>query len=59
MLTLATLPSASSTLAQIGAYSSPLFDDLLPFAILAIGFFVGIFIIRFIIQAITGALHRS
>jgi len=46
---LATLPSATSTLAQVGAWSSPIFDELWPFGVFAIGVFLGFFLIKYII----------
>lgn len=59
MLTLATLPSASSMLADITDWSSPLFDALLPFAVFAIGVVFGIFLIRFIIKVVYQAFHSQ
>lgn len=56
---LATLPSGTSTLAQIGAYSSPVFDDLLPFAVFAAGLIVGVALVAFIIVSVGRAFHRD
>jgi len=46
--------NATTSLAQIGAVSNPLFADLLPLVLFVLGFIVVAFIIRFII----GAFHR-
>jgi hypothetical protein len=56
---LATLPSSSDFLASIGAWSGDIFTALLPFAIYAIGVILGFFLIRFLVQIISGALHRG
>jgi len=53
-----TLPDASTTLASVGAYSSPIMTDLLPIAILGIGVFLGFFIVQFLIGAVAGAFHK-
>jgi len=54
-----TLPSASDLLASTSEYSSPMFNDMLPIAILAVGVFLGLFIIGFIIKTITGMRHHD
>lgn len=46
---LATLPSATTTLAGIGEWSSPIFAELWPFGLMAMGVFLGFFIIRYVI----------
>lgn len=58
MTPLVDLPAASTTLASVGAASSPMFDVLLPLGLFAVGFIVGGLIVAFIIDAITGALSR-
>lgn len=52
LISLATLPSASEFFASTSEWSSPMFTDLLPFAMLAIGLFLGIALIYFIINAL-------
>jgi len=47
--TLLTLPDASTTLAAVGDYSAPIFTDLLPFFYLAIGVFLGLFVVSWLI----------
>jgi len=59
MFALATLPNPGDMLTSVGVWSSPLFNDLLPFAIYAIGFIVGIFLVRFIIHMVVEALHHK
>lgn len=58
MFTLATLPTSTELMSQIGAYSSPLFSDLLLFAIFAIGFIVGGLLIAFLINIVSGVAER-
>jgi len=55
---LVNLPSATTTFANIGSYSSAMFDELLPLAWLSIGFFVGSIIVVFIIRMIPAAFSR-
>jgi len=57
MLTIITAPSATTTFSGISEWASPLFNDLWPFANIIIGVFVGIFIIGWLIRAISGAFH--
>lgn len=52
---LATLPSGTSTLAGIGEYSSPLFEDLLPFALFAMGIIAGVALVGFLINIVRTA----
>jgi len=51
--TLFTLPDASTTLANVGAYSSPLFSDFLPLIYIILGVLVIAFLISIIIGAFT------
>lgn len=50
--TLFTLPNATTTMAGIGEYSSPLFSDLFPIVILTVGIFLGLFIAGWIISVV-------
>lgn len=45
-----TLPDATSTLTAIGAYSSPLFDDFFPLALLIAGILLPILAVTLIIR---------
>lgn len=51
---IATLPSATTTLNEAGAWSSVIVEDLWPFAMLAVGVFLGFGILMFIINAVKG-----
>lgn len=51
--TLFTLPDASTTLAGVGAYSSPIFTDFLPVIYIVLGVLVVGFILSLIIRAFT------
>jgi len=56
MLTLFTAPSATTTLTQVGTYSSALFTDLLPVIYIGAGFIIGGLLISFVIgRVIAGA----
>jgi hypothetical protein len=58
--TLFTLPAATSTLANVGAYSSSLFSDLLPLAELILGFALPALIVGALIVFIIRAFrHRD
>lgn len=55
-----TLPAASTTLADVGAYSEPIASDLMPIVFLGLGVFLGLFIIAWMISAVASALsHRK
>lgn len=56
---LATVPSSTELMGQIGSYSAPLFSDLLPFAEFAIGIFVGAALVLFLIMAVSNAVNKS
>jgi len=49
MYALAVLPSPETMLADVGAWSGPVFSDLLPFAVYAIGIVLAFFLVRFLI----------
>lgn len=51
--TLFTLPDASSTLNQIGAYSSPVFTDILPLVLLIVGVLLAFVVVKLLISALT------
>jgi len=53
---LITLPSASTTLAGIGAYSSPLFDEFLPVIYLVMGILIPVMVTVLIISIVQ---HRK
>lgn len=48
-----TLPDATSTLASVGAYSSPLFSDFLPLINLIGGFALPVIIVLLAVAAVT------
>lgn len=50
------LPTGTTTLNEIGAYSLPLVDELLPLAWLLVGVVVGAIVISMLINGITNAL---
>lgn len=56
---LATLPSPAAMLTEIGSWSSPLFNDLLPFALLGAGFVVAGMLAGFILQFIISGLKQA
>lgn len=47
-----TLPDASTTLASVGAYSSPVFSDLFPILELIVGIGLAIAIVIWIAEAV-------
>lgn len=51
--TLFTLPDASSTLATMGSYSSPIFTDLFPLVELIVGVLLAFLVVRLIIGVFT------
>jgi len=60
MLALATLPNPADMMTSIGVWSSPLFTDLLPFALYAVGIMAGVFLITFLIEMAKSAFgHRK
>lgn len=59
MLSLATLPNPATFMTDIGAWSSPIFTDLLPFAVFAIGIILGFAFIRFIINTVSNATDNT
>lgn len=56
MLSFVTLPDATTILTGIGNYASPLFDNLLPLAMLMLGCIIGGMLVRFIIDIVVSAL---
>lgn len=58
MITLVTLPDATTTLANVGAYSSAIFSDLLPVAELILGFALPALIVGALIFFIIRAFQR-
>lgn len=52
-------PAVTTTLADIGAWASPIFDDFFPWAKLAIGVIIGFGVIAWIVRMFTNALHRG
>ena len=63
VLSLVNLPNATTTFAGIGAYSSPMFNEMLPLAYIAIGFSVAGFLIGFLIffftEKIISIFHKD
>lgn len=54
MLTLITIPTATSTIAGMSEWSSPFFNELWPYMLIVLGLgFVG-----YLIKAITGIWHK-
>lgn len=53
-----TLPSPGNFIASIGAWASPMFDELFPLALVIIGLSVGVIIAMGIINLITDAVYR-
>lgn len=58
MSVIATLPSSTQFIASIGEWSSPLFNDLLPFGIFAIGILLGVGLISFIIIIVSKVVDK-
>jgi len=58
MFSLATMPTSSQFMASIGAWSSPFFNDLLPFAIFAIGILLGALLIYFLIHIVQNVVGK-
>jgi hypothetical protein len=52
-----TLPTATSTLASVGAWSAPFFDELIPAGYLVAGFLVGGILVNFVIIGIIRAFQ--
>lgn len=59
MLTLATLPNPAEFMVSVGAWSSPLFSDLLPFATFAVGLILGVFLIGFVVRAVKNLTDKE
>jgi hypothetical protein len=61
--TLVNLPNPTDLFAVIGTWSSPLFSQLLPIALVVLGFFIGgsvvYFLIEGIMRAISAITHRG
>lgn len=53
MYSLATLPSATTLIASTSEWSSPIFNDLLPFAIVIIGIALGVGLVLLLIKGLT------
>lgn len=58
MTPIITVPDASSTLASIGAWSSPIFNAFSPIIWIAAGLAVGALIVAFLLESITGAFSK-
>jgi len=54
MLTLITLPNATTILSDVGAYSVPFVTDLMPLVYLAGGIALAFFIIGYLISVLRG-----
>jgi len=57
-MALVTLPSATTTLAETGAYSAPLFQEFLSWQWIAIGILVGASLIYFLVDFITFSIKN-
>lgn len=55
---LATIPDASSTWNQIGSYSSPTFDQFLPWVLFALGLVIGSFLALFLGRTLLSAAQK-
>ena len=53
-----TLPSASSTFAYLGTWSSPMFNEFLPLVFLVAGIAIGALVVVFIIYALIDIFER-
>jgi len=58
MLNLFTIPAATTTIAAISEYSSPWFTELLPVVYVAVGVFLGVSFLIFLINIIKNALNN-
>lgn len=56
MYALITLPDATTTLSSVSSYSSALFTDLYPFALMGVGLIVGGIAIAFLARKATKAV---
>lgn len=50
MLSIITLPSATTTLAQLGDYSKPMFEEFLPIALSVAGTIIGVLLVLFFVR---------
>jgi uncharacterized protein (DUF697 family) len=50
------LPNATDTLTSIGAYSLPVFNELMPLAWLLVGVVVGAIVVSLVVNGITNSL---
>lgn len=57
--TLFTLDSASTTMASLGAYSTPIVTDFLPIVYVVGGIALGIFVVVLIIKALSSMHHKN
>jgi len=48
-----TVPDATTSLASISEWSSPLFTEFWPYAMIAIGIFLGIWGVKFVVSLFT------
>lgn len=58
MLTLFTIPDASTIVSSTSDYSSTIFTEFLPIVYVVVGFVVGGLAIRWLIQALKGGIGR-
>lgn len=56
--TLITIPSPTALIASVGSFSSPIFDNLIPIALVLVGIAVGAIIVSGILHAIPSAIAR-
>ena len=57
MISLVELPTSTALLSGIGEYASPFFTELLPFGLLILGVFIGVFILRLVVDFIIGIFY--
>jgi len=52
------IPAATTTIANIGVYSSPFFDEFLPIIYISLGILVGASLVLFLVRSITHGLEK-
>lgn len=58
MLSLVTLPDPSDFFTEVSAWSTPVFDNLLPIAEWVIGIIIGVALIYLIVELVAWAFHH-
>lgn len=52
------IPTATATIANVGAYSSPFFNEFLPIIYVSLGILVGASLVVFIVRSVTHGIMR-